>query len=668
MNMHTRLAFPLAAIAAALLSVYGPAQAQELDEVQSLTTPESSIRVGAGFLSEDGPRFGQYTGLREQGPYGLVDLDIVKRDDATGTWLKFNGRNLGLDNRDLRFSQERQGDWGYYLEFSETPRFDPLTINTGLSGIGSTTQTLGGVAAPRRDVHLRSKRETMGLGFNKSLGRGFDVQVSLRSEEKDGARLWSNYSGTPTGINFLTEPLSSTTNQLEAIVNYAGDKLQLSGGYYGSTYNNHNPALNVNGSTGAPLFPMALPQDNEAHQLYLSGGYAFTKSTRGTFKVSSTRATQNDPFFTTPTYAPAAGNTRLNGRVDTTLMQMGLTSRPLPKLSLLANLRYEDRDDKTPRVQFLPASASRDGFNAPMSRRQMTGKAEASYQLPMAFRITGGVDVESIKRSITPTLRQVSWREKTDETSYRLELRRSMSETLNGAVSYVHSKRDGSPYLAANNAAMADFIDPIHWADRKRDKVRLSMDWTPLDPLSLQFVLEDARDKYDGRPLGPESGKARLYSIDASYTFSEAWQGTAWISRDENRMNQSTLSGGTSQWSAQLENVSNAIGFGVRGKASEKMQVGADLQYAKDTSKYGLSPLLTSSGLPDIHNKTTSLKLFGTYALQKQSTVRLDYIHDRRTTDDWTWSGFTYNDGTTVYLDPNQKVHFIGVSYIYKFQ
>ena len=76
-------------------------------------------------------------------------------------------------------------------------------------------------------------------------------------------------------------------------------------------------------------------------------------------------------------------------------MQAGLTSNPMPKLTLLANFRYEDRDDKTPVLLYLtPPPTTSDGGNEPRSIRTTTGKVEASYSLPNAFRLTGGIDYE----------------------------------------------------------------------------------------------------------------------------------------------------------------------------------------------------------------------------------------------------------------------------------
>ena len=78
----------------------------------------------------------------------------------------------------------------------------------------------------------------------------------------------------------------------------------------------------------------------------------------------------------------------------------------------------------------------------------------------------------------------------------------------------------------------------------------------------------------------------------------------------------------------------------------------------------------TGAPLNDIHTKVTTVKLSARYALQRNSGVRVTYIHDRYETDDWTWAYWNYTPaegGTTVRQDPNQKVDFLGASYYYRF-
>ena len=85
----------LTTVTAAVLAAISPAFAAEIDPAR----PVSEVSVGIGYANNDGRQFGQYNGINESGAYGLLDLDFVRRDDATGTWLRFFGRSLGLESR-----------------------------------------------------------------------------------------------------------------------------------------------------------------------------------------------------------------------------------------------------------------------------------------------------------------------------------------------------------------------------------------------------------------------------------------------------------------------------------------------------------------------------------------------------------------------------------------
>jgi len=684
-NAYPRPAAPLTALAAALIAAFGSGAVHAQDEeLVQLSQPMSEFSVGGGYLFNDNSRFGQYNGLTERGLYGLADADIKRRDEGTGTWLLFKGRNLGLDNRELRFEQRRQGDWGYFLEFGQTPRYEPYTPTTAVQGIGTSRLVIPTTPTVGIPVDLSTRRDTFGLGFDKRLPSNMDFRVNFRNEEKSGERIFAR--GTTGGplfgnFEFAPEPIDSTTRQLEAVLAYTTQKLQLSGGYYGTMYDNHHNGLNFVGGVGAlsTFTPIALPPDNMSHQLYLTGGYSFTPTTRGTFQVAYAKATQENDFITGTNVPLAPGiGTNLQGRVDTTLMQAGITSRPIPNLSLLANLRYEDRDDKTPirRYNTLAGPTSTfNGDNEPRSITTTSGKLEASYRLPMAFRVTGAIDYEEKDRNASP-VRIVSHRDTTEETSYRVELRRSMAETVTGAVSYVYSDRAGSPFLATtlNNGTLgSNIIAPIYLADRTRNKVRLAVNWAPTDPLSIQFLVDVAKDEYhgdrDGSGLGPREGEARVYSIDGAYAFNDIWQGTAWISRNQTSLDQATRTAAGQLWGAALKNVGDSFGVGLRGKPSQRLEVGGELSYSQVDDEYTQTAITgaTIASLPDITYKQTMFRLFGRYALNKNMGIRVDYIFDRYRTNDWTWTTWRYVDGTVLAEDPNQTVHFIGVTFNYRY-
>mgnify|MGYP003758451281 FL=1 len=78
--------------------------------------------------------------------------------------------------------------------------------------------------------------------------------------------------------------------------------------------------------------------------------------------------------------------------------------------------------------------------------------------------------------------------------------------------------------------------------------------------------------------------------------------------------------------------------------------------------------LAASGGLPDVTYRQVTLRMFGKYALEKNSAVRVDFIHQHTTLNEWTWgyngTPFVFSDNTTVYLNPKQNVSYLGATYI----
>lgn len=707
-----------------VLTAFGMAQAEEGDELAQYIKPESSVSIGLGGSSgnsQERALFGQYNGMRHQNGVLLLDIDLFNREETTGKWTTLEGHNLGLSDRDLLFSQEKQGDWRYSAEYSQLSRYYPRTINTGMLGVGTATPTI--VALPSQgsgtDLDFKTQRERIGLGIEKWLGPSLQLEANFRTEDKTGERLYGrglNCSATASivcsansgALLLLPEPINSTTRQIEAKLNFSGEKFLLSAGYYGSFYNNTYGSLNPtvsgnlwqpNGAVldtsvnpGAQVLgymqqPMALPPDNQAHQLSLSGNYIFTQKTRATFKYAYTQARQNDNFAGMGLTGGPSGDDDLGGKVDTTLAQFGVTTRPADKLSLLANIRYEDRKDKTPINFFSPPPG---GTNTTSSLTKTNAKVEAGLQLPDNYRATLGVDYEIVNHGIPVSTYTPGGltllREETQETSYRLELRRPLSETFTGAVSYIASRRDGSSWLNAiagtppisddTAAALGGGrpVTPSMLMNRERDKVKLMADWSATSRLSLQFILEEGRDRYDVPDTGISRGLQQtgnsFYSVDAVLNISEDWKLTGYWSQGNQATNVNH-----SLYLAQLETINTSIGIGLAGKPAKRLEVGADLSYMKDNNRYvqNVSAATTQPyDLPDVLYRLTSYKLFGKYALEKNSDVRVDLVHQRAKLDEWTWGyagvPFFVSDYTTISMDPEQHVTFVGVSYIYKWQ
>lgn len=816
MSKNTKNQFKLLPVAAAIVLAYSNVYAEDLTEVQALITPESSVSVGVGGVNNasDAKRFSQYTGLNKNASV-LLDVEMNKRDDASGVWTILNGRNLGLDTRELNFSQSKQGDWKYKIDFNEIVRNDPYIINTGMTGIGSTTPTVNLIATPSMptawatankigfgtpfvigasngiagsDVELQLKRTAIGLSGDKWLTPEVQVEVAFRNEEKKGARMFGRAGLNSTDMGLQTnagtgnanggwavlltpEPINSTIRTMEGKVNFNRDQLALTAGYYGSFYINANGSLSPivpdtlnrgllwNGCVTAGCSTVqqlassavALPPDNQAHQVYASGTYAYSDTTRTNFKVAFTRATQDVSFtgmgLTPATTAPAS----LGGVVDTKLVQLGLTMRPLTQLSVNGSFRYEDRADNTPiavyntnGVPINPTTNAMNGLNNTTNwgsgtQTRTTAKLDGTYRLPQGYSVSLGGDWERKNSPLPPAntslfSKQVFFRSTLDEYGVHTELRKALSETLNASIGVELKQRRGqgdwmttsglganlnglvvfdpsmaaSAYVAAVGATPAipavsggNYVLADMYMDRNRGKLRGSLDWEPIQKLSLQAVIEHLQDDYlRAEPATPFQGVAVVagartissdsLSIDSTYIVSEGWKANGFWTRTVNRWNVNKINIGD-----DTRNTADTIGLGINGKPTEKFSIGMDVLTTRDkttfnnvvayaaTSSTNPANLADANGnivgfgttpgnfLPDINYTTNKLNLHAEYAIDKAAAVQTAVTYQYFTTDDWQWSyngvPFLYSDNTTVSQPMSQKLIFVAARYVYKF-
>jgi MtrB/PioB family decaheme-associated outer membrane protein len=784
-SQKNQFSFSKSLLALAVIAAYTPAFADDA-EIALLTRPSSSVSVGVGNVSGDAAGrsiFGQYNGLRPNNTTLQLDLDINTRDDASGTALYLKGNNLGLDSRDLSVSYEKQGDWKIGADYSGLVHREVRTINTGLVGAGTATPTVVRLASPGTgtDYNLSAKREGMGLSMEKWFSKSLQMELSFKNENKTGARLFGTgyacaayvCNNTQSATNqtwaflMLPEPIDSTTKQIEAKLNYHDKKLTVTGGYYGSYYTNANGSIRatvpnqLNNPLGASVtlapaaaatviagggtslqnvlqMPVSLGADNEAQQFYVSGSYRFTPTTNGTFKYSYARAKQDENFAAAGFTGAPAGVSSLGGVVDTRLAQLGLTTKVTPQLGLVANVKYERKEDLTPEVLYNveggavtpapavpsvanPSQVNRYWYNYHVDSTKLVGKLEANYSFGAATRGTIGVDYNMVDRPVPISITEEELagigavRSKNTETGYRLELRSSLAETFGGSIGFTNSKRVGNDWTSLSNSAAfvaaglgygmtgpaGQFLSlsagnafPMNMADVDRKKIKMAANWTPTDKVEVQLILENSTDKnsmpFNAVALGKgwRESSTRLASVDASYVVSDDWKVNAYASTG----NQNLMVNHSTGYMADISSPTESFGLGVTGKATSRLEVGAQLTLLRDTTRYGLLaspgtagtlPNITQVapsagnlaqaliGLPDVRYTSNTLNLFGKYALDKNADIRVSMVYQRATMDEWTWSNngvaFVYGDNTTVKMSPEQTVTFIGASYIYKF-
>ena len=679
---------------------------------------QTIISVGAGAVSgssADRALFGQYNGLGgDRKAVATLGIDYSLRDQDASQWLDIKGSNLLGNTRELGLVWKDPGSWKINANYGELVRYDPRSITTGLVGAGSTTPQVVSVASGAgSDLTLQTKRTSLGLGLTKIINPAWQFALDLKTEKKEGSRLFGTGMNCPSVIALtecgsntgwallmLPEPINASTSQVEARVNYAMAGLRVSLGYYGSYYRNGNTTLNASvpgslnsnaGLIGILNQPLALAPDNQANQVDLSGSYDLTASTRASFKIARAVATQSLNFLGAGLTGAPTGVTNLGGEVVTSLAKLSLTSRPMQQLSLLADWRYENKQDNTPTALY-NAEGPLQYTNQTFPNRKTKGKLQASWQFDSVYRGTLGADYEAIDRGVfnaTSAIAGVSaLRQETTETGVRAEVRRRLADNASGALTVSSSKRTGSNWLKDNNGlGVTEVTDPTNpllglpttailpptLGDRKRNKVKLFADWQPTEELALQFNAESGKDQYNvPTAYGLQDSGMNLLSVDWTYALSDTSALNGYVSRGKQTFNQALPAG----YLMAFDNTSLNASIGFTGKANAKLELGGNLLFVNDSSVYaqGLDAaadaysaalLASTGGLPDIVYRQTALKLFGKYALDKTSSLRVDLIHQRNSINDWAWP-FAYSDGTTVTQQPTQNVSYIGVSYSYQ--
>ena len=707
----------------------GLVQAQEAQRME-----EGSVSLGVGLAGgSDAARaqFGQHNRLWRERSIGLgVGVDYLLRDQGSGQWADIRGRELLSNSRELTVVYKNPGRWVVTVDYGEGVRFEPNRLNSGLAGWGTArpiVNALSGGPGSGADFDLSVHRQKLKIGLGNQLTTRLHLHMRLGFEKKNGTQTAGVGASCPslTALScdmptlaeagwatlFLPVPVGASHSTFDVRLSYAHDPLKFSVGYQGSFYRNDYtsvvpvvPGSLFNGALSLlPLTaglqaylqqPLALAPDNQAHQLDLAGVYDINSANRVTFKLARSIASQNANFAQAGLSAGApSGVQALGGHLTSDWARLGLVSRPSAKLSLSADWRYDNRDDATPLQQYGGVPWT----NQPMSLERRGLKFQANWQFSSVYRGSLGANFEEDDRGPFARTAAVgglsALRQQTSESTWSAALRRRMTDDFSGMVTWSSARRDGSLWLrplgGASGVVVVDdartgFITSSIFmptlADRKRDKLRLSADWQRDEKLSMQFHADLGHDGFElpGK-YGLKGARMSAYGLDMNYAHSLSWNWHGFVARGSQTLNQGWADG----LFMAFENISTSLGLGFSGKLKSAWTLGANLSHAFEKDVYqqtldesasalDISTLAASGGLPDIRFRQSHLTLFATYAIDKQSAVRLDLVRTQTQLSDWSWSyagvPYTYSDGTTLSQSPQQLAHFLGVRYIYRWK
>ena len=406
--MKLTLRASVAAVQSALAALALQGQAFAADDnpsVADLTTPTSSVEVGAEVVSSASAKASEYNGVRGKGIFAIGNFDLrggSAYDSGGATRWRLKGTDLGLERRNLQFETGDQGKYRLDAHYSELLRNQSDTFQTPYNGAGGDTFTLpstwvvpivprvsaatpnarglspavtassalvGGVlTAPTaaqtatanalqaadlpafHNVNLSTKRTEYGAGLTFELDRYWQVTASYSSEDKQGLKPMGTITAFTGGdiSTILPTRIDQTTQQANLGVTYVGERLVFNTAYYGSIFTNNVPSMTwSNWASPGNAQTMGTAPSNQFHQFSANAVYTITSTTRLSGNITYARSTQNDAFLT-DSGTPLVPVSSLNGLVVTRGATLKLVSRPMKDLSLSAAYKFDERDNRTP--------------------------------------------------------------------------------------------------------------------------------------------------------------------------------------------------------------------------------------------------------------------------------------------------------------------------------
>lgn len=655
---------------------------------------EAEYDAGGAYVSDDAARFGNATGYDEAGGYVVADGTGRYASDAQRVEWEFE--DLGLDSRSVTIQGGEPGTYRYQLFYSELPyrRFDTtqtvfqpasdelLVLPTGWVPAGTTAGfTALNASLANRDIE--SDRQSMGIGGEYLAFRHLTLQADFRRTEREG---WG-IAGAPfyTSTALLAAPFEDYTDTGNLVANYAREKWSTSLSWTGSFYQDSNLQLRWdNPYSGGGQGSRAQAPDNKAQTVALAGAYHFSPQTTLSLNAALGELRQEDvllPYTVNPGVpARALPRDRLDGKIDTTHVDVGFTSRPWSFLRLKAAYRYDDRDNRTPVEQWTRTitdlfDSGEPEANRPYSFERSKLELSAAARLNFwdwleAFEFEGGYDLVETDRN----LQEVSG--VTEETGWgRVRWRPSpQSElTLRAGI----ARRDPDDYDAGFAQAYEQnpLMRKYHLAYRYREFGQLNARFGFAGtPISIGAEIYYASDDYTESPLGLRGVDDRRFAADFSWAITEGTSVYLQGGHEYQAMaNYSSETFGAVDWQSRQEDRFDSLDAGVKfGKPDGKFDGSISLRYAKGTSEIGVNSTFSGAGpYPDLETDLQGGELDIGYQVTSKLELRFNVRYEDYSSSDWALQGVepaTIPTVLTLGGDPyDYSVYLTSLSFRYSF-
>lgn len=719
-----------------VLSMAGSAAAQT--RVGGLNI-EGGVEAGTWFfidepLKEERAKFEEYRDM-SFGPF-LQGLRLRFFTDDEGYSTEFLGSKWGREDQEFSLRTGRTGLWRFEFDWDQTLHTFSTTARTPAHEVARGDWRLPGLGSLRDfntsrkldDVSVRW--DTARIGLTLTPTPDLDLTARYTRIRKDGDRPFSmSFSSPFSGANFieLLEPIEQTVHDFRLGAAYVSEKWQIQVGYALSIFENDlsrvrfdNPcfqgpigggaafgctagesrtaALNVVPERGQS----SLPPDNMAHTVNLAGAVSLPLRTRVTANLAYSLWLQNDDFLPmtiNPSVAalPALQlpQNSLNGIASTTLVNVGLTSRPFPvPLSLSTKYRMYNHTDNSDTITFpsrivsdrplagLLLTAGRRAEREEFTRNNLD--ADARYQVIRAVATTLGVGWERWNRGPERQARE------SDEYFGKAAVDAEFAEWVTARLTYKPSFRRSNyhPHIGDFPVFTRQFDQA--WRDRQR--VDLLLQLTPLDTLAITPTVGWLHDDYVRTNFGLNRETIWSAGFDVGWNPVERVSFSAGFMHEEadrDLTSRATAALVNTDWLSNMKDQTDSVHLGSKvGLIKNVLDWTVNAYYAvsngtietRNPNATAGGPALAAGALamrfPDFTDENVRLDTALRYRLSKSWTASLFYAFEMFSKNDWrtdTLQPFNENlAGTTgsIYLGSDAKdytAHIVGVMLGYTF-
>lgn len=667
--ISTRLA-ALAGIAASLVAAGASAQdvpPPDTSKWKCESCPfakghEAQYDAGGAYVSDDAARFGNATGYDEKG--GYVELDGTGQYAGDAQRVQWELTDLGLDSRSVEVEGGKPGTYRYRLDYSELPyrRYDTtqtvfqqatdelLVLPPGWVPAG-TTAGFTALDASLADRDIESDRNSVGIGGEYLAIKHLTLQADFRRTDREGSAI----AGAPfyTSTALLAAPFEDHTDIVNFAALYDREQWSASLSWSGSFYENQNDELRWdNPYSGGGQGARAQAPDNKAQTFTLAGAYHFSPQTTLSLNASMGELRQDESLLAytiNPGVPPRAlPRDNLDGKIETTHVDVGFTSRPWSFLRLKGVYRYDDRDNSTPVEQWTRTitdlfdsgeSESNRPYSFERSKLELSAAARFDYyDWLKAFAFEAGYDRTETDR----TLQEVA--EAIEESGWGRVRWRPASETeltLRAGI----ARRDPDNYDPA--VALANEQNPLmrkyNLAYRYREFAQLNARiGFPGKPFTIGAEIFYASDDYTESSLGVRQIDDRRFAADFTWAITDATsvylQGGY---QDQELANFNSEAFGAADWNSQHEDKFRTLDAGLKFfDSARKFDANVSVRYAKGTGEIGVDSSFSGSGpYPDLETELTGGEFDFGYRLTSKLELRFKVRYEDYSSSDWALQG-----------------------------